>query len=153
MVRISALRNRPVVFENRQIGFLQSVSLDQAQKRVQALIISRGLRGKCAILPADVTSISDQFILAERISRFDRSYETGLCGFARDTTGILVGRITDYALRENSMTVSAIEIMPGFLPPESRIRIWIFTYQRQNTHTLTIPSLLCEEPTFSGEGI
>ena len=153
MIRISALRNRPVISGNRQIGFLQSISLDQAQKRVQALIVSRGMRGKCVVLPREIRSVGDQFILVDGVKKYERAYETVSCRFIRDTTGRLVGRIMDYAFQPDTMTVSAVEIMPGLLPPERSIRMWIYAYQRLDAHTLTIPVLLCDEPTFSEEGI
>lgn len=151
MIRISVLRNRPVITGNRQIGLLQSVSLDSAQKRVLALIVSRGLRGKCLLFPAHIRTISDRFILADRISRYERKYELRPCRFIRDTTGALIGRITDFALQEDTLSVSAVEFMPGLLPPERNIRMWVYMYQKLNADTLTIPTLMSDEPTFSEE--
>ena len=48
---MSALRNLPVICENKRLGLLQSISLDPAQKRVSALIVSCGMRGK-RVVPA-----------------------------------------------------------------------------------------------------
>ena len=64
MVRMSALRNMPVILGKVRLGLVQSVGLDEARKRVQALIVSCGIRGKRVILPESVLSIGDGFILA-----------------------------------------------------------------------------------------
>ena len=51
MVRMSALRNMPVILGKVRLGLVQSVGLEEARKRVQALIVSCGIRGKRVILP------------------------------------------------------------------------------------------------------
>ena len=72
MVRMSILRNYPVICDKKQLGLLQSISLDTAQKRVCALIVSCGMRGKRLILPEHVLSIADGFILAERVEKYNQ---------------------------------------------------------------------------------
>ena len=86
MVRMSALRNRPVVCGNKRLGLLQSVSLDSAQKRVRALIVSCGVFGKRVVPGQDVLAIADGFILASGVQRYRRVFETPPCAFVRDTT-------------------------------------------------------------------
>ena len=61
MIRMSILRNFPVVLGQRQIGLLQSVSLNEAQNQVLALIVSCGIRGKRVILPESVEAIGKGF--------------------------------------------------------------------------------------------
>ena len=110
MVRMSALRNMPVILGKVRLGLVQSVSLDEARKRVQALIVSCGIRGKRVILPESVLSIGDGFILAEASRRYHRSDEPSPCPFVRDSAGLLVGLVTDYALDEKTLAgaISAI---------------------------------------------
>ena len=91
MVRLSALRNMPVIQGKQRLGLLQSVSLDEARKRVRALIVSCGIRGKRVIPPDCVQSIGDGFILAEASRRYHRSDEPSPCPFVRDSAGLLVG--------------------------------------------------------------
>ena len=155
MIRMSAWRNKPVVLTNRQVGYLQTVILDQAQKRVHALIVSRGIKGKCMVLPEQICHISDCCILIDGTRKYERIKENQPCRFAVDTAGRLVGRVMDYAIDPENMAVNAIEIMPGYLPPESGIRIWVYEYRRSlnAVHTLTIPALTGYEPTLSWEGI
>lgn len=154
MVRMSTLRNCPVICGNRQIGLLQSVTLDAAQKRVYALIVSCGIRGKRVVLPQDVLSIADGFILASAVQKYHRSQENAPCAFLRDTTGLLAGYVTDHAIDESTLQVQAIEMAPGYLPSERKLRIWVYTYVRPDDadNELTIPAFLCSEPTFSREG-
>ena len=70
MVRMSALRNVPVICHSRQIGLLQSISLDAARKRVHALVVSCGMRGKRVVLGQHVQAIADGFILADQDEKY-----------------------------------------------------------------------------------
>ena len=153
MVRMSILRTYPVICDKKQLGLLQSISLDTAQKRVCALIVACGMRGKRLILPEHVLSIADGFILAERVEKYKRSAETAPCVFIRDTTGLLCGRVTDYAIDETTLHIEAIEMIPGYLPAERRCRLWVFEYARsdQAAEELTVPVCLGSELMFSRE--
>ena len=155
LVRMSVLRNYPVISGNRQIGLLQSISLDEAQKRVCALIVSCGFRGKRVLLPQDVQSIADGFILASGTQKYRRELETAPCQFVRDSAGLLAGRITDYAIDEKSLCIQAIEMMPGYLPREQRIRIWVYAYARPDSAApeLIVPSSLGSELNYTKEGL
>lgn len=145
MVRMSALRNMPVILGKVRLGLVQSVGLDEARKRVQALIVSCGIRGKRVILPESVLSIGDGFILAEVSRRYHRSDEPSPCPFVRDSAGLLVGLVTDYALDEKTLDVVAVEMKPGHL---SRMgRLWMYSYARQDAGSLelTIPACMGSE--------
>lgn len=140
MIRMSSLRNCPVICQNRQIGFLQSATLDDRQIEVRALVVARGLRGKC-ILPAKaVEMISREFILAAYTQKYDRQCEANAYGFVRDTDGLLIGRTTDYALDDTTLSIAAIEVRRGYLPPESHERIWFFSYVAGENGELTVPA-------------
>lgn len=139
---MSVLRNYPVICDEKQLGLLQNISLDSAQKRVNALIISCGLRGKRVVLPQDVISLADGFILARRAQKYKRAYETAACRFVRDTTGLLVGRVTDYAIDEANLNVTAIEMTPGYLPSQ-RSRLWMYAYVRADSETLELTVPVC----------
>ena len=93
MIRMSILRNFSVICGHRQIGLLQNASLDEAQKQVLALIVSRGIRGKRVILPESIEAIGRGFIIARDVQRYNRAQETTLCTFIRDTSGLLCGRV------------------------------------------------------------
>ena len=154
MVRMSALRNCPVICQNRQIGLLQSVRLDAAQKRVQALVVSCGLRGKCVVLGRQIQAVTDAFILAEQTERYRRAYEEKGSSFVRDTTGMLAGCITDYALDERTLAVQAIEILPGYWPASCRKRLWAFAFHHaeEPDGSLIVPASLGSELIFQREG-
>ncbi len=144
MVRLSALRNRPVICEGKPLGLLQSVSLDDDQRGVEALIVSCGFRGKHVVLGRDVLSVADGFILAGRAIKYKRSLERPLCRFARDTTGLLAGRVTDFAIDEGALRVAAVQLAPGYLPGERGRRMWLYVYARGDAGTgeITVPALL-----------
>lgn len=154
MIRLSALRNRPVVCGHKRLGLLQSVSLDSAQKRVCALIVSCGVLGKRVVLPQDVEAIADGFILVRRALRYRRMFETPPCAFARDTTGLLTGRVTDYAIDEATLDVAAVELTTGYLQPSREARLWVLDYVRQGEQSqeLTVPACLGRELINVGEG-
>ena len=75
---MSILRNFSVICGHRQIGLLQNVSLDEAQKQVLALIVSCGIRGKRVILPESIEAMLKKF---DEINKKDKkaksSAETG----------------------------------------------------------------------------
>lgn len=154
MIRMSILRNYPVICCNRQVGLLQSINLDAAQKRVCALMVSCGFRGKRVILPQNVLSIADGFILADEVKKYKRAYDREPCVFVRDTTGLLTGKVTDYAIDEQTLGIQAVEMMLGYLPSQRRTRIWIYEYARADAQQdeLIVPASLGSELTFSREG-
>ena len=121
MVRMSALRNMPVILGNERLGLLQSVSLDEARKRVRALIVSCGIRGKRVVPRESVLSIGDGFILSGDSRRYHRSDEGSSCPFIRDSSGLLVGYVTDYAIDEATLSVVAAEMKPGHQPRLDRL--------------------------------
>ena len=141
MVRLSALRNMPVIQGKQRLGLLQSVSLDEARKRVRALIVSCGIRGKRVIPPDCVQSIGDGFILAERSRRYHRRDENAPCPFVRDSAGLLVGMVTDYAIDEATLSAVAAEMKPGHQPRLERL--WMFSYARQDADALELTIPVC----------
>lgn len=151
---MSILRNYPVICHEKRLGLLQNISLDTAQKRVLALIISCGMRGKRVILSQDVLSVADGFILADKAEKYKKALEKTPCTFVRDTTGLLCGRVTDYAIDENTLCVRAIEVIPGYWPNERRARIWMYDYARaERASELTVPACLGCELIETREGI
>ena len=145
MVRLSALRNMPVIQGKQRLGLLQSVSLDEARKRVRALIVSCGIRGKRVVSRESVLSIGDGFILAGDSRRYHRSDESSPCPFVRDSSGLLVGYVTDYAIDEATLSVAAAEMKPGHQPRLDRL--CMFSYSRQDAASLelTIPACMGSE--------
>ena len=148
---MSILRNFPVVLGQRQIGLLQSVSLNEAQNQVLALIVSCGIRGKRVILPESVEAIGKGFVVVRGVQRYKRKYEAAPCSFVRDASGLLCGRVTDYALDDETFAVQAFEMSPGYLGKARRTRLWIYDYRRSESHAeeLIIPALLGHELTFA----
>jgi len=133
LIRVSRLLNRPVICANKQAGFLQSVILDEAQRQIESLIIVCGLRGKSVVPARAISAISEEFILAAHIQKYTRGDERRSPCFIRDTSGLLVGRVSDYALNEETLKISAIEMIRGYLPAERRMRIWLFSYTVSET--------------------
>ena len=100
-------------------------------------------------------AIADGFILVHQTEKYKRGYEKAISPFARDTTGLLAGCVTDYALDEKTLDVLAAEIMPGYWPAENRRRIWTFSYRnaQEANGDLIIPVLPGSGLIFSREGI
>ncbi len=128
LIRVSGLRNRPVICQNRQTGFVQSLALNAAQTKVDALIVARGMRGKCTIPASAVQAITPEFILASHVRKYERRDEQASTQFVRDTSGLLVGRVSDYAVDEETLQIEAIEILRGYLPGERKDSVWLFSY-------------------------
>ncbi len=150
---MSALRNLPVICQERQIGLLQSVTLDAARKRVQALIVACGFRGKRVALAEDVLALAEGFILIERAQRYTRADERPVSPFIRDTTGLLTGRVTDYAIDEQSLSVLALEMRHGYAPQHVGQRIWVYAYHCAEgaAGDVVVPASLGSELIFSRE--
>lgn len=147
------LRNYPVVQKERQVGLLQSIRFDAARKRVCALVVSCGMHGK-RIVPAEyILVIADSFILIDGMERFRRANQQETWPFIRDTTGLLIGRTSDYAIDRQTLEVCAIECILGYGFKERTCRIWIYEYAVANAlDEFAIPDILCSKPIFSREG-
>jgi len=154
MIRMSAIRNTPVVIGQKTIGILQSISVDMVQKRVYALNVSCGLKGRYMVVPEDILSISDGFILASGLVRYRQDKRQTYPRFVRDSTGLLVGRVTDYAISEDDLRLNAIEMQIGLLGGERRIRIWIIDYTcSPDKSELIVPVSLGSELIYSVGGM
>lgn len=154
LIRVSVLRNYPVICNHRQIGLMQGVSLNEAQNQVRALIVSCGIRGKRLVFPDDVAAFGDGFILIRKANRYVRSYEVPPSTFVRDTTGLLCGRVTDYAMNESTLEIQAVEMIPGYTGRERRCRIWVYTYVpvEHRASELSIPACIGSELRLTREG-
>jgi len=151
--RISLLRNIPVICGERQIGLFQSAYIDKSRKRVCAFVISSGLYGKRIVSIQHIRMIGDNFILIDGWSRYRPLDGQQLSLFVRDTTGLLVGRITDYAIDQESMEIIAIEMLPGYFPKEIYIRKWIYACNySEDADAWVIPAILCNQSCISKEG-
>ena len=144
MIRMNCLRNLPVICNNRQIGFLHGVKLNDEQNGVCALVIARGLKGKCVLLTDDVTMISSEFIIARRTHKYERRYEKQNICFVYDTDGLMIGKVSDYALDEENWRIAAIEVMRSYLPSGRRERIWFFQYSSDENRlgAVIVPAFL-----------
>ena len=153
VIRMSMLRNYPVAFEERQIGLLQSVQFDRARKRVCALVVSCGMRGKRIVHSQNVRMIADEFILVDGLEKYRRSDQQHVWPFVRDTTGMLAGRITDYAIERKTLKVLAVEIVPGYCLSEIKSRIWMYEYSpAKDSCEIIIPDVLHGRSVISKEG-
>lgn len=128
LIRASRLLNQSVICANKQAGFLQNIAFDKALKKVEFLIITRGIRGKCISPAGGISALSDEFILVTDIQKYSRRIEEKKPCFVRDTSGLLIGKTIDYAIDEHTMEVRAIEITRGYLPLERNKKVWLFTY-------------------------
>jgi len=153
MIRMSTIRNYPVVCAGRQIGVMQNIRLKPNQKAVEALIISCGIRGKRIVRVSEILSIANGFILIKKDENYFQQIEKNNCQFVRDTTGLLSGRITDYAINKSDLSIYAIEIILGYTLSERKKRIWLYEYQKssKDEYELIIPTALGIEQIISEE--
>lgn len=153
MIRMSMLRNVPVILEEKQIGLFHSACFDQTRKRVRALIVSSGMRGKRIVQAQHVRMIAEGFILIDGWEKYRRTDKQQTSLFVRDTTGLLAGRVTDYAIDKRTLEVLAIEVVSGYLPREICKRDWLYAYSfAEDSDELSIPVVLHSGPCFSREG-
>lgn len=147
MIRMSMLRNHPVVHKNKRIGLIQNLSVNLSQKRIKALIVSCGMKGKRILFPAQINTISEEFVLAEDTEKYRREYEDQSRAFVRNTDGRLIGYVTDYAIDEQTMSILAVEMTTGYLFKEKSIRVWIYTFACHEAEQweLIIPSQISSE--------
>ena len=153
MIRLSTLRNVPVVFGDRRMGLLQSVCFDQNRKRICALIVSSGVRGKKIVQTQHVQMLEKRFIMVDQWSKYRCSDQQQMALFVRDTTGLLVGCVTDYAIEEETMNILAVEMISGYLPQAHRKRMWIYEYTfSKGSDEICVCDILHSMPCFSKEG-
>ena len=153
MIRMSMLRNTPVIRGEQQIGYFQSVCFDQARKRVRAFVISSGMHGKRIVEAQHIRTITDGFILVNGWSKYHRGHKQQTALFVRDISGLLVGCVTDYAIDEETLEVLAIEMISAYLPKEIARRDWMYTYNfMKDSGELCIPSILNNQQYFFMEG-
>lgn len=147
------LRNIPVICGDRQIGLFQSVCFDKTRKRVCAFVISGGLCGKRIVPIQHVRMVGREFILIDGWSRYSRMDGQQASLFVRDTTGLLVGRITDYAVDQESMEILAIEFLSGYHPEAIHRREWMYAYSfSEDADAWIVPVIPHSQPCISEEG-
>lgn len=137
------LRNVPVIWGERQIGYFQEACLDKTRKRVCALIVSSGMHGKRIVQTQHVHMIADGFVLVDNWTKYRCSARQRTTLFVRDTTGLLVGCVTDYAIDKTTMEILAVEIISGYMPKERKVKSWIYAYSFvEESDELSIPVLM-----------
>lgn len=152
MIRMSQLRNTPVILGEHQIGIFQSMLFDQTRKRVCAFVISGGMRGKKIVSVQHICALGEDFVLVDGWCRYRRSDKQQIAPFVRDTTGLLVGRVTDYAIDKKTWEVIAVEVLSGYLPHDWQAKSWMYEYCfAADSDELCTPSVLYNQPSFSGE--
>lgn len=143
LIRMSMLRNTPVIMGERQVGLLQSVCFDHTRKTVRALIVSGGMKGKRMVYARHVLMMTERFILIDGWQKCRKADQQQNGLFVRDPTGILAGRVTDYAIDDATLDVLAIEIAQGYLPVENHCRTWVYTYSPiPDAEEISIPVVL-----------
>lgn len=126
--------------------------MDEKRRRVQALIVSCGMRGK-RIIPAEmVCAMTERFILAEDIQKYTGQYEPPVVRLIRDTSGVLAGYATDFAIDEKNLEISALEMAGGYIFRQNRKRNWVYRYTVSDSGELIIPATLRTELIDFGEG-
>jgi len=138
--RLNAVRNLPVIMQSKRVGMLLGISVDLYTKQATDIIVACGLRGKRRIQCRYISAIAEGFILID-----DTAHSTVDHGginrvFAFDTTGVLIGRASDYAIEESSMEIQAIEIITGYLPGIYPRKTWIFDYECIGTGEILLPA-------------
>ena len=152
LIRMSTLRNVPVVLGQRQIGLIQDACFDETRKQVYAFVVACGMRGKKLVPVKHVRVLSEQFILIDGLEKYRHTDRQKMSLFVRDTTGILVGRVTDYAIDIRTMEVLALEMIPGYSLRDWRRRIWLYAYRvSQDRNELSIPLHLLRQSCFLEE--
>ena len=132
MIRMSMLRNCPVLCQEKQIGLLQNIRLDSVQNAVHSLIVGGGFKGKRIVKKEQILCLQRDYILILGSDRYNKGQGQQSARFVRDSSGVLCGRITDYMLDEKTLCVKAFEIMCGYIPHTQRKRLWTFSWFTQN---------------------
>lgn len=153
MTRLSMLRNKPIICGEKRIGLLQNVMMDDAQKKVKALIVSCGIRGRKAVYAEDVISVCDGFILAEKAFPYNAKSLNFSHPFIRDASGLLLGKVMDYAIDEDTLNIIAVELIGGYMPADYSRKLWIYKYERTNpsVNELFISSMFGSDTTEPGK--
>lgn len=145
MFRVNAVRNVPVIMGNKRIGLMMGLHFDLHAKRATEMVVACGLRGKRRIECKYVTGITDEFILVDDTAKSAPERGRINKAFAFDTTGLLVGSVSDYAVDESSMSILASEVTTRYHPGTYSRQIWVFDYEYIKTGEILLPaSIGCE---------
>jgi len=74
--------------------------------------------------------MTSDFVLVGWTEKYKRQIDRDRNEFVRDSSGQLVGCIIDYLIDEHSCEIIAFEMMRGYLGNERRIRIWVYSYEK-----------------------
>lgn len=154
MIRLSAVRNLPVILGDKKLGYVHDFVFDDEQKRVLMLIAACGMRSKRVVFSKDILAMNENFIMIRASYPHKRSMTAVRCCFVHDATGLVAGSVRDYAIDPDTMEIRAIQICTGYLPSDHKRRIWMYSFVRHKDipDVLSIPLHLCQELISAGEG-
>lgn len=137
---MNSLRNTPIIMENKRIGLLSGMIFDLRDKRAKDIVAACGLRGKRRIDCQHIMTLADGFILVDDTTRSRLQLNCSKKVFAFDTSGVLIGCISDYAIDESSMRIIAVEVTTGYYPGKYMRRIWVFDFEYINSEEILLPA-------------
>lgn len=145
MFRLSAIRNYPLICRKKRVGLLQDIGVNLESKEVTEWIVGCGFYGKRRILSDYIRSVSDGFVLLEDHAKCMAARDCVKTEFVFDTSGLLLGRVTDYMIDESTKCIQALEVITGYWPCRYTRRIWLFAYEYRGKGEILVPASIGSE--------
>ncbi len=114
-VRLGRILGLPAVCGERVVGHVERAVPDEEGRRLQGLVIRRGLGGAKWADRSAITVLGDvSVILGARPGRVPRG-SGGMLGAVRDESGLTLGRVTDLWISPDTFDITALEITLGLM--------------------------------------
>lgn len=122
-MRLSRVVGLPVIHAGKLLGHVEQALPDGEGKRLDGLVIRRGLRGARWASRESVGVLGEVSVILARPPERSRKAGDGAAALVKDESGLTLGRVTDMWLDAGTMAVTALEISLGPLEDVRRGRL------------------------------
>lgn len=153
-IRLSRVVGLPVIHGGRLLGHVEQALPDGEGKRLDGLMIRRGMRGARWASRESVGVLGEVSVILARLPGKVRKTREIAAPLVKDESGLTLGRVTDMWLDAGTLAVTALEISLGPLEDvrrgRLRVEMWSLCPGGDGAPQVVIPRRAWE--TNAGEG-
>lgn len=156
-IRLSRVVGLPVIHGGRLLGHVEQALPDGEGKRLDGLVIRRGLRGARWASRESVGVLGEVSVILACPPGKTRKAGESSASLVKDESGLTLGRVTDMWLDAGNLTVTALEISLGPLEDVRRGRLrvnaWTLCPGGDGAPQVVIPRQAWETASAEGKGV
>ncbi len=127
-VRLMRVLGLPAILGERRVGHVERTAPDVRERRLQGLVIRRGLGGARWVSREGVQVLGDVSLVLRRMpERLPKTMEAAPTRVT-DENGLTLGRVTDAWIRPDTLEITALEVTLGLCEDlrhgRLRVRDW-----------------------------